>query len=427
MPRRSHSALTNGTVALLCLLAGLLVADALGETPSVQPRMERLYALDDPRFVQELGLLTGPPFLPGTQVRALFNGDQIFPPMLAAIRGARLSITFETHHLGAGDVGRAFVNALAERARQGVKVHVLLDGVGSAAMDRGQLVRLAQAGAQVRLFQASRWWQQGGSSRRTHRNLLIVDGRVAFAGSAGVAPRWTGHAQDREHWRDTHFEVQGPVVGQMQSVFMDHWTRVTGSVLHGPNYFPLLAPTGPALAQMLGSSHGGGSNSVQLTMLMAMTAASRSIDLSAPHFSPDTQTQRTLLDALHRGVRVRVVVAGQYTDPETGLSASRAGWGPLLRAGATIAEYGPTVYHCKVLIVDGLFTAVGSSTLDHRAFQRNDEATLNTVDRAMASALTEAFESDLRLATPVTHAQWTDRPWRERLREGLVLMVGMPL
>ncbi|MFN3494364.1 MAG: phospholipase D-like domain-containing protein, partial [Hydrogenophaga sp.] len=248
-------------------------------------------------------------------------------------------------------------------------------------------------------------------------------------GSAGVAPRWTGQAQNPEHWRDTHVEVQGPVVGQMQSVFMDHWAQVTGRVLHGPDYFPALAPAGPVLAQMLGSSRGGGggSNGVQLAMLMAMTAASRSIDLSAPHFSPDGLIQRTLLDALHRGVRVRVVVAGQHADPETGLSPSRASWGPLLRAGATIAEYRPTVYHCKMLIVDGLFTALGSATVDHRAYRRSDEATLNTLDRAFASAQTAAFEADLRLATAVSHAQWTARPWREQLREQMALLLGTPL
>jgi len=414
-------------VALLCLVTGLLVANFVGGETKIERRIERIHAIDDPRFMHELGVLLGPPFLPGAQVRALFNGDQIFPPMLAAIRAARVSITFETYIYWSGDIGQAFADALAERARQGVRVHVLLDWVGSAQMDDRLLAAMTQAGVQVRRFHPPHWSHLGRLNNRTHRKLLVVDGHTGFTGGVGVAPPWTGRAQDPAHWRDTHFRIEGPVVAQMQSVFIDNWIKVTGDVLHGPRYFPVLAPAGPASAQMFSSSPSGGSESMQLMILLAIAAASRSIDLSAAYFVPDPLTRQALADALQRGVRLRIVLPGEHIDSDTVRGASRATWGPLLAAGATIAEYGPTMYHCKVMIVDGLLTSVGSTNFDNRSFRLNDEATLNVVDPAFAAAQTAAFEADLALSRPVSHAEWLARPWRERAGDWLASLIGTQL
>ncbi|HEX5738060.1 MAG TPA: phospholipase D-like domain-containing protein [Hydrogenophaga sp.] len=427
MRRFSRWALIAGVVASLCLVVGLLFSNFVGGETKIERRIERLYPLDDPRFVRELGVLLGPPFLPGTKVRALLNGDEIFPPMLAAIRSAQVSITFETYIYWAGDIGREFAAALAERARQGVKVHVLLDWVGSAKMDDSLVAMMEQAGVQVRRFHPPHWSHLGRMNNRTHRKLLIADGRIGFTGGVGVAPQWTGRAQDPDHWRDTHFEVEGPVVAQMQSVFVDNWIKVMGDVLHGPEYFPALEPAGPALAQMFSSSPSGGSESMQLMYLFAVTAASRSIDLSAAYFVPDALTLQALSDALKRGVRLRIVVPGKHIDSDTVRSASKAQWGPLLKAGAIIAEYGPTMYHCKLMIVDGLLTSVGSTNFDNRSFRLNDEATLNIVDEAFASAQTAAFEADLALAHRVSYAQWEARPARERLAEWLASLMSSQL
>ena len=427
MRHKSRCALIAGVVASLCLVVGLLVSNFVGGETKVEHRIERLYPLDDPRFVQELGVLLGPPFLPGTKVRALMNGDEIFPPMLAAISAAQVSITFETYIYWAGDIGRAFAEALAERARQGVKVHVLLDWVGSEKMDTRLVTTMEQAGVQVRRFHPPHWSNLGRMNNRTHRKLLIADGRVGFTGGVGVAPQWTGRAQDPDHWRDTHFEVEGPVVAQMQSVFIDNWIKITGDVLHGPDYFPVLAPAGPAWAQMFSSSPSGGSESMQLMYLLAVTAASRSIDLSAAYFVPDELTLQALSDALKRGVKLRIVVPGKHIDSETVRRASRATWGPLLKAGATIAEYGPTMYHCKLMIVDGLLTSVGSTNFDNRSFRLNDEATLNIVDRAFASTQTAAFEADLALSHRVSYEEWQARPAREKLAEWLASLIDTQL
>jgi cardiolipin synthase len=411
----------------LALLGGVLASNFIGGEKKIERHIERLYALDDPRFMQELGVLLGPPFLNGTQVRALLNGDQIFPPMLAAIRSAKVSINFETYIYWSGDIGREFADALAERARQGVKVHVLLDWVGSAKMDESLITTLSASGVKVRKFHPPHWSHLGRLNNRTHRKLLIVDGRVGYTGGVGVAPQWTGHAQDPEHWRDTHFEVEGPVVAQMQSVFIDNWIKVTGDVLHGPDYFPSLTAAGPGQAQMFSSSPSGGSESMQLMYLLAITAASRSIDLSAAYFVPDELTLQALLQAMRRGVRLRIVVPGKHIDSETVRSASRATWGPLLAAGAVIAEYAPTMYHCKVLIIDGLLVSVGSTNFDNRSFRLNDEATLNVVDPGFAAAQTATFETDLALSRRVSHAEWIDRPWRERLGEALAALVSTQL
>jgi len=414
-------------VASLCLLVGLLFSNFVEGEKKIEHRIERLYTLDDPRFMQELSVLLGPPFVQGTKVRALLNGDEIFAPMLAAIASAQVSITFETYIYWSGDIGRAFANALAERARHGVKVHVLLDWVGSAKMDDSLVGVMTQAGVQVKHFHPLHWSHLGRLNNRTHRKLLVIDGRVGFTGGVGVAPQWTGRAQDPGHWRDTHFEVLGPVVAQMQSVFIDNWIKVTGDVLHGPDYFPTLAPEGPAVAQMFSSSPSGGSENMQLLYLLALTSASRSIDLSAAYFVPDALTRNALVAAMQRGVRLRIVVPGKHIDTETVRKASRASWGPLLAAGAVIAEYGPTMYHCKVMIVDGLLVSVGSTNFDNRSFRLNDEATLNVVDKAFASQQTATFEADLAKSHQVTHAQWLARPLHERAVEALAALISAQL
>ena len=423
----SRSVLVVSGVASLCLLAGLLISNFVGGETKIERRIERRYALDDPRFMQEVGVLLGPPFLQGTKALALLNGDEIFEPMLGAIHAAKVSISFETYIYWSGDIGRRFADALAERARQGVKVHVLLDWVGSAKMDDRLLAVVAQAGVQVKRFHPPHWSHLGRMNNRTHRKLLVIDGCVGFTGGVGVAPHWTGHAQDPAHWRDTHFQIEGPVVAQMQSVFIDNWIKVTGDVLHGPDYFPTLELAGPGQAQMFSSSPSSGSESMQLMYLLAITAASRSIDLSASYFVPDALTLQALVAAMQRGVKLRIVVPGEHIDSETVRRASRATWGPLLAAGAVIAEYRPTMYHCKVMIVDGLLVSVGSTNFDNRSFRLNDEATLNVIDKVFASAQTATFEADLAKSHRVTHAQWLGRPIHERLKETLASMLGTQL
>ena len=413
--------------AFVTLVCVIIAFNFKGPETNVERRIERVYSLKDPAFQHELGALLGPPFIGGNRQQVLLNGDEIFPAMLADIRSAKTTITFESYIYWSGDIGRQFADALADRAKQGVKVHVLLDWVGSAKMDESLLNEMRTAGVQIQRYHPPHWTHLGRMNNRTHRKLLVVDGRIGFTGGVGIAPLWTGHAQDPDHWRDTHFRIEGPVVAQMQAVFMDNWIKVSGEVLHGPAYFPQLEPVGDAWAQVFSSSPSGGSENMQLMYLLSIAAASTSIDLSAAYFVPDELTSNALLAALKRGVKLRIIVPGEHIDSETVRNASRAKWGPLLAGGALIAEYAPTMYHCKVMIVDGLMVSVGSTNFDNRSFSLNDEATLNIMNAQFASQQTAVFDKDLALSRPITLAQWQHRPWRERLAEHFASMVSSQL
>ena len=410
------------TVVLTALATGALVLLALNFTAGekkVQQQLPRLYSTASPDFERALGSLLGPGIVGGNAVTELLNGDQIFPPMLAAIQGAKKSITFETYIYWSGDIGKQFADALSERARAGVRVHVLLDWVGSAKMDESYLTEMKEAGVQIEKFHKPHWYNLARLNNRTHRKLLVVDGQVGFTGGVGIAPHWMGNAQDPDHWRDSHYLVRGPVVAQMQATFLDNWLKVTGKVLHGELYFPPIAPAGAQKAQMFSSSPSSGSESMQLMYHLAITAAERSIDLSVAYFVPDELTQKHLMDALARGVRVRFITPGEHTDTDTVKAASRATWGPLLQAGALIYEYQPTMYHCKVMIVDQLLVSVGSTNFDNRSFRLNDEANLNVYDAAFAKRQTEVFEDDLKRSRRVTYEEWLNRPLREKAHEKL--------
>ena len=410
------------TVVLTALATGALVLLALNFTAGekkVQQQLPRLYSTASPDFERALGSLLGPGIVGGNAVTELLNGDQIFPPMLAAIQGAKKSITFETYIYWSGDIGKQFADALSERARAGVRVHVLLDWVGSAKMDESYLTEMQQAGVQIEKFHKPHWYNLARLNNRTHRKLLVVDGQVGFTGGVGIAPHWMGNAQDPDHWRDSHYLVRGPVVAQMQATFLDNWLKVTGKVLHGALYFPPIAPAGAQKAQMFSSSPSSGGESMQLMYHLAITAAERSIDLSVAYFVPDELTQKLLMDALARGVRVRFITPGEHTDTDTVKAASRATWGPLLQAGALIYEYQPTMYHCKVMIVDQLLVSVGSTNFDNRSFRLNDEANLNVYDAAFAKRQTEVFEDDLKRSRRVTYEEWLNRPLREKAHEKL--------
>ncbi len=418
-------------VALLSCVATLSVVWlALTLTPGekkIEQRLERLYATDDAQFERSLGVLLGPSLLPGNRVQALANGDEIFPAMLDAIRGARRTITFETYIYWSGSIGREFADALAERARAGVKVHLLLDWIGSVKMDEALLDEMRTAGVQVERYHQPHWYHLTRLNNRTHRKVLVTDGTVGFTGGVGIADQWRGHAQNQEHWRDMHYRVEGPVVAQMQAVFLDNWMKATGDVLHGERYFPALPPRGEQAAQMFSSSPTGGSESMHLMYLMAITAAERSIDLAASYFVPDELAVNALASAARRGVKVRIVTPGELIDSDVVRRASRARWGQLLEAGVLIAEYQPTMYHCKVLIVDALLVSVGSTNFDNRSFRINDEANLNVLDAEFAKAQTAVFEADLERAKPMRLQAWQQRPLREKLIERAASLIGAQL
>ena len=398
------------------VLATLVVLNLRAEK-KIDVRPTHLYPVSDQQFVRSMGVLLGPPLLDGNRVETLLNGDRIFPSMLQAIAGAKQTVDFETYIYWSGEIGKRFAEALSERARAGVKVNVLVDWLGSQKMDSESIEAMKQAGVEFQRYRPLRWYNLGRVNNRTHRKLLVVDGNIGFTGGVGVADNWTGNAQDPEHWRDNHYRLEGPAVAQMQAAFMDNWTKVSGAVLHGNAYFPPQKPSGPMYAQVFQSSSEGGSESMHLMYLLSIAAATRTLDLAMAYFVPDEITSEALVSAMKRGVRVRLILPGKHTDTHFVRNASRASWGPLLQAGALIHEYQPTMYHVKLLIVDGIWSSVGSTNFDARSFRLNDEANLNVYDTDFARLQTETFEVDLKKSQRITYEQWEARPWNEKLKE----------
>ena len=398
-------------------LAVLLVANLSLGDKHIEQRVETLYSTADPQFRRNMNVMFGPPLAAGNRAQALVNGDRFFGDMLKAIRGAQKTITFESYIYWSGDIGAEFTQALIERAQAGVKVHLLFDALGSGKIDENSVKSMKAAGIEVEKYNPWRWNTLARINNRTHRKIMVVDGRIGYTGGAGIADEWRGNAEDPNHWRDTHFRIEGPVVAQMQAAFIENWIEVTGRVLHGEEYFPELGRAGGESAQFIVTSPGGGSESMQLMYLVSIAAAAKSIKLSAAYFVPDGVEVRTLVAAAKRGARVQLIVPGPETDSPLVRRASRSTWGELLRAGVEIYEYQPTFFHCKVMIVDDLWVSVGSTNFDSRSFSVNDEANLNVYDRDFAAAQARIFEDDLKRSRRVSLEQWRNRPWTEKLWE----------
>ena len=407
---------------ILTLIAVLILMNFITAEKKIQRKLARQYSVDDPQFARSLSALLGPPFTYGNEVKVLSNGDEIFPPMLEAIHNAKQTITFETYIYWSESIGQEFTDALSEQASSGVKVHLLLDWLGSVKMDQKNLDKMVKAGVQIQRYHKPHWSHLTRLNNRTHRKLLIIDGKLGFTGGVGIADQWRGNAQNPDEWRDSHFQLTGPVIGQMQAVFMDNWIKAEGKVLHDEAYFPALESTGNMQAQMFSSSSSGGSDSMQLMYLMAITAAEHSIDLSSAYFVPDALSTEALIAAAKRGVKIRIITPGEHIDTEIVRKASRAGWGEMLKANIKIAEYVPTMYHCKILIIDNLLVSVGSTNFDNRSFRLNDEANLNILDKKFAHQQSKLFNDDWSKSKSITFKEWTQRPTQEKVLEKLALI-----
>ena len=418
MGKKRMSNLTIGLIVFVVAVIGTVIAlNFMSGEKKIKEAIVKRYSIDDPQFLRSMGVLLGPPIVAGNRTKTLVNGDEIFPAMLAEVRAAKKSITFETYIYWSGTIGKEFSDALSERARAGVKVYVLLDWAGTAKMDDAFLQSMKDAGVQIEKYHPLRWYNLSRMNNRTHRKLLIVDGKIGFTGGVGIADQWTGHAQDKEHWRDTHFRIEGPAVAQMQAAFMDNWIKTRGEVLHGDAFFPELKPVGKEAAQVFKSSPGEGAESMRLMYLLSINAAQKNIQIENSYFVPDDLAIETLEEAMKRGVRVQIIVPGGKIDTEVVRKASRARWGKLLEAGAEISEYQPTMFHCKVMVVDELWASVGSTNFDNRSFRLNDEANLNIYDREFALQQRAIFAEDLKKSKRITLEQWRHRPWQEKLLE----------
>lgn len=411
----------SGTLFTTIIVMVLLVNWSSGQ-PSITKTVEHVSSVSDPLFMRTLENLLGPPWTQGNLVIPLENGDEIFPAMLDAIRSAQHTINFETFIYWTGTIAVEFANALSERAQHGVAVRVLLDGVGASTMDKNLLVVMEDAGVQVEFFRALNWYNIDQINNRTHRKLLIVDGEVGFTGGVGIGDEWRGDAQDPQHWRDSHFEIRGPVVAQMQGGFSDHWIQAHQELLQGEGFFPQLEPAGSSAAQAFNSWGAGGSDTVRTLYLMAIAAARESIIIGTPYFVPDDFLMETLLEARARGVDIQVMTSGENSDSRLAHGVSRIIWGDLLKAGTRFFLFDPTLYHTKVLIVDDLFVSIGSTNFDNRSFLHNDENNVNVLDSALAAQLRATYELDKERSREITLEQWIRRPLTERFMEWFAML-----
>ena len=380
-------------------------------------QMRHQFGVRDIAFLQTMHAITGMPLVEGNRVEILKNGDSFFPQMLSAIRNAKKTINLEFYIYWDGEIGRTFAEALAERARAGVKVNVILDAVGSAPMSPELVDFMQRNGIQVEWYHPIRWYTLSRANHRTHRKILIVDGQIGFSGGVGIADVWLGNADSIDHWRETVARVEGPAVTQMQFAFMDNWVKSRGELLTGLDYFPPVPPRGDHLAQVLKSSPSEGSSAVKLLYIVSIVSARQSIYISNAYFVPDRDTIRALQSAVRRGVDVRVIVPGEITDVPIVRQAARWQYERLLKRGIRLFEYQPTMMHAKTMVVDGIWSTVGSSNFDDRSFRLNDEVNVNVFDEGVAAQMEQMFFEDLARSEEITGRRFRRRPFVDRVKE----------
>ncbi len=412
---------------ILIVVASILFCVLIYEnlaTPQerIDHQPEISYSIDDPQFLRSLGHLLGPPIVGGNKIQTFYNGDEIFPAMLSAIRSAKKSITFESYIYLSGEVAHQFVEALVERASAGVQVHVLIDWVGSQSIKDKYLKEMKAAKIELEFYRPLRWFNLSRMNHRTHRKILVIDGQVGFTGGVGISNDWTGNGQDPEKWRDTQFMIEGPAVLYLQSAFMDNWLKVRPEVHHDSYYFPDVPNKGSTFAQVFISSPTEGNGSMRLMYLMVLAAAKKNIRLSMAYFVPDELAIKELIRARQRGVTIEIIVPGPFTDSHIVSQSSKSLWGDLLKSGVKIYRYQVAKYHCKVLIADDVFVSVGSTNFDDRSFRLNDEANLNIFDPVFAAHEVATFEKDKTLSKLYTLENWENRPFAEKALDQISTM-----
>jgi cardiolipin synthase len=380
-------------------------------------------ALGEPSFFPTLEAYAAAPIVGGNRADILLNGEQIFPAMLEAIRGAQYTITYAQYFYEDGPISRDLAEAMAERCRAGVGVNVLLDAFGTLSMPKEYSDAMSRSGCHVAWFRPLTQYIFHRYSNRNHRRILVIDGRVGFTGGSGVSRKWMGNGRTEHHWRDTDIRIQGPAVEYLQAAFVENWLEATGVVLGGESYFPRpIPPGGDVYAQVVKSSPAAGSFAMYTTFLLAVNSAQRSIHITNPYFVIDQRMREALIAARRRNVRVMVLVPGAI-DHNIVRQASRRQFGDLLRAGIQIYEYAPALLHSKTMIIDGVWATVGSTNLDNRSFAVNDELNVIVYNRDVAQRLEAAFTGDLTRSRRITFEEWKKRGITAKLLETLALPI----
>lgn len=408
-----------GVIAFI-FFAAFLLSGIFGPTPKYDiANRDQLPSNDSPEFLALIESMVDAKVNRSGTLEVLKNGPAFYTAELDAIRNGRRSVNLEAYIFQKSAIGSQYLEAMAERARSGVPVNVVLDAFGSASVTRAFFRPLLDAGGKVKWYNSPAWYRMTRLDNRTHRELLIVDGKIGFIGGAGIADQWFSGAHGQPRWRDTMVRVQGEAVPNLQATFAENWLAASGELLTGDAYFPGIACPDKTAAMVINSTPTvGGSTRARVLFQLLLASARRSISITTPYFLPDRSLTRELCRAIEdRGVKLRILVPGRKSDHLLTRSTSRGGYGPLLKAGAEVYEYQPSMIHAKVLCVDGLWAVVGSTNFDNRSFGINDEVNLAVCDSAFAERLERDMSGDLAESRRVSLDEWRHRPVRERAPE----------
>ena len=429
--RRRPKRLPVFAIILVSVAAGYAFAITIAKSGAPKRTVYELphdFTLNEATFLPSA--LPGAAMTSGNRLELLENGDAFFPAMLAAISSARKTVNFEAYIFWSDEVGTRFRDALAERATQGVEVRVLLDAIGSPGrrMKAGDVDVLRKAGCHVEFFHSMKPWMLWVFNHRNHRRVLVVDGTLGFTGGVGFADPWRGNADSKEHWRDTQLRLEGPAVRGLQRAFQENWSEVTGEALVGEEFFPALPQTGTSAVAVVPSSPLAPMSGAGRVYAISLAAAAKEIWIANSYFLPDDATADLLVAAVKRGVDVRVIVpSDEHNDVPATRAAGRSSFGPLLEGGVKIFEYQPTMFHLKTMVVDGLFSTVGSANFDDRSFHLNEEINVFVFDGAFAGQMKDSYRRDLSRCRPYTHAMWKERSLKKRVTEWLVTPIRSEL
>jgi len=373
------------------------------------------------RIRRTLEGVMGIPATEGNRLDVLRNGDEIFPAMLAAIEGAEHTIDLLTFVYWKGEIGMRFAEALAARAREGVRVRVLLDAWGSRPISRALTDLMETAGVRVRWFRPLHRLEPGKMNHRTHRKVMVVDEATGFTGGVGIADEWTGDARDETEWRDTHFRVGGPAVDGLRAAFLDNWAETELQLFEdGVDRFPQQPKPGRSVVQCVRGESEAGWSDVSMLLLTLLQLAERRVRITTAYFVPDEELCERLCAAAARGVEVDILLPGPHADKRFVQLGSEAVYGPLLEAGVRIWNFQPSMLHAKVLTVDGLVASVGSANFNARSTELDEEVNLVVLDPDLAETLDGHFDDDLERSVLIDRDRWEDRPLGQPVLEKIV-------
>lgn len=413
-----------GIVALV-LVASSLVGGLIGPMPKYElTDRDDLPPNDSERFLQVLEALTDAQVNRTGSLEVLTNGLSFYPAELDAIRGAKQSVNIEAYIFQKGGITDQYVSALTERARAGVRVNLVIDAIGSAGTTNRYLRPLLEAGGKVGWYNGLSWYRLMHLDNRTHRELMIVDGRIGFIGGAGIADQWYSGTKGHPRWRDSAVRIEGEAVCNLQATFAENWLSTSGELLTGEAYFPSIQNEHPLVAMVVNSTPTvGGGTRARILFQLLLASARLCISITTPYFLPDKSLMKELCRAVDRGISVRILVPGRKSDHMVTRSTSRAGYGELLKAGAEVYEYQPSMIHAKILCIDDLWAVVGSTNFDNRSFGINDEVNLAIRDANVAMRFEKDMALDLEQSRRISLQEWNHRPVTERVTELMGLVI----